>query len=261
VTQDRAADAKHQSDFQQAKDTYYGLLGLLPSATGQEIRQAYRELSKLYHPDTTKLPQAEATVKFHHLNEAYATLSNPQRRSLYDQKIGYSRFTVIQPPPDLHTASSSRAPVPSSAYLDPNDRPLSAGEVFALFILAITFVACLVLAIAIGFTDSDTKLQVLQVLPKHEAVEASSPQDDPQSSLQKTGLPTPPTPAKSVPPQLWVIRKSSTPPSKIQSVPKVTPDLEKPSAETKSVTVSKLQPAPATDTQKATSSSTSTILD
>jgi len=53
------------------------LLGLHPSASAIEIRRAYRELSKRYHPDTTDLPPAIAIVKFQQLNEAYAALSNP----------------------------------------------------------------------------------------------------------------------------------------------------------------------------------------
>ena len=60
--------------------SYYVLLGLPPSASALEIRRAYRELSKRYHPDTTELPTAIATAKFQQLNEAYATLSNPERR-------------------------------------------------------------------------------------------------------------------------------------------------------------------------------------
>ena len=85
-----------------SKPTYYTLLGLHPSASAIEIRRAYRELSKRYHPDTTDLPQGVATAKFQKLNEAYATLSNPQKRLTYDLEIGYSRFGVIQAPSDLN---------------------------------------------------------------------------------------------------------------------------------------------------------------
>ncbi len=136
---------------------YYALLGLHPSASPIEIRRAYRELSKRYHPDTTDLPTDTATQKFQQLNEAYATLSNPERRVAYDQKIGYSRLNVIQPPANLNTPVSKRQPTySSSAYLDPTDRPLSAGEIFALFILGLTFVGCILLAIAIGLTRGDS---------------------------------------------------------------------------------------------------------
>jgi hypothetical protein len=146
-----------------SKSSYYALLGLHPSASPLEIRRAYRELSKCYHPDTTDLPTATATTKFQQLNEAYATLSNPERRVLYDQKIGYSRLNVIQVPPNLNTpVTQSRPKYSSSAYLDPTDRPLSAGEIFALFILGLTFVGCLLLAIAIGLTRGESAFQVSQ---------------------------------------------------------------------------------------------------
>ncbi|MFP4124106.1 J domain-containing protein [Coleofasciculus sp.] len=141
--------------------TYYGILGVHPSASALDIRRAYRELSKRYHPDTTDLPKETAKTKFQQLNEAYATLSSPERRILYDQTIRYSRVNVIQPPPGLNRpVVRSRVDHSSSAYLDPTDRPLSAGELFALFILGITFVGCLVLAIVIGLTRGENAFQV-----------------------------------------------------------------------------------------------------
>ncbi|GFZ96944.1 J domain-containing protein [Okeania sp. KiyG1] len=58
---------------------YYSLLGLHPQASNQEIRRAYRELSKRYHPDTTDMPEALAKAKFQQINEAYATLVNSEK--------------------------------------------------------------------------------------------------------------------------------------------------------------------------------------
>ena len=132
------------------QQTYYDLLGVYPSASAIEIRRAYRELSKKYHPDTTTLTTAVATVKFQALNEAYATVSHPERRLTYDQTISYSRVFVAQPPPHFHPLAPRPDKYRSSAYLDPNDRPLSGGEIFALFMLITTFIGCLVLAISIG---------------------------------------------------------------------------------------------------------------
>lgn len=152
---------------QSSKPTYYSLLGLHPSASVIDIRRAYRELSKRYHPDTTDLPTAIATPKFQQINEAYATLSHPERRLSYDLKIGYSRFGVIQAPPDLNHPISRSHDWSKSAYLDPSDRPLSSGEIFALFMLVLTFVGCLLLAITIGLTRGDTAFQthLLQLTP------------------------------------------------------------------------------------------------
>jgi len=139
-----------------APKTHYDTLGVKPTASVQDIRRAYRDLSKLYHPDTTTLPAAVATEKFQRLNEAYATLSSPERRLAYDQKVGYSRLPVMQAPAHLNQPMGQRPSAYSrSAYLDPTDRPLSAGELFALFILGVTFVACLVLVVAIGVTQGE----------------------------------------------------------------------------------------------------------
>lgn len=150
----------------QHQTSYYTLLGLHPSASPIDIRRAYRELSKRYHPDTTELPTQAATSKFQQLNEAYATLSNPERRVAYDHKIGYSRLNVIQVPPDFNNPVNQHKPVySSSAYLDPTDRPLSSGEIFALFILGLTFVGCLILAIAIGLTRGESGFQLSEPTP------------------------------------------------------------------------------------------------
>lgn len=143
---------------EQPASNYYALLELHPAASAQQIRRAYRELSKLYHPDTTQLPPAIAVAKFQQLNEAYATLSSPERRFAYDLKIGYSRVSVIQPSLDLNRPASESRKYRSTAYLDPTDRPLSAGEIFALFILGLTFVGCLALVAVIGLTRGPAAL-------------------------------------------------------------------------------------------------------
>lgn len=138
--------------------TYYTVLGLSPSASVQDIRRAYREMSKRYHPDTTDLPSAIATEKFQQLNVAYATLSSPERRLVYDQKIGFSRIHLVQLSPPC-SGSGFKPSKTSSAYLDASDRSLSPGELFALFILGATFLACLLLAITIGLTRGEIVLQ------------------------------------------------------------------------------------------------------
>ncbi len=145
------------------ESSYYGLLGLHPAASGVEIRRSYRELSKRYHPDTTTLPPAIAKIKFQELNEAYATLSNPERRLAYDYKIGYSRVAVVQPLPNLYDPSSHQQQRSSSAYLDPTDRPLSPGEIFALFSILVTFAGCILLAIAVALTRPEAVIQPLPI--------------------------------------------------------------------------------------------------
>ncbi|PSN16239.1 molecular chaperone DnaJ [filamentous cyanobacterium CCT1] len=136
--------------------THYDQLGVKPTASPQQIRRAFRDLSKLYHPDTTELPAAEATEKFQQLNDAYAILSSPDRRWAYDQQVGYSRISVMQPlEPLRQTPSAAQRREPANMYLDPTDRPLSAGEIFALFILGLTFVACLALVVTVSLTRGE----------------------------------------------------------------------------------------------------------
>ena len=128
--------------------THYDLMGLHPSASNIAIRRTYRQLSKKYHPDTTELPPTVATAKFQRLNEAYAVLSSPEKRSLYDLKIGYSRLNVIQAPSWSEPESERYS---RTAYLDPTDRPLSSGEVFVLVLLGLTFVGCLLLVMVVAY--------------------------------------------------------------------------------------------------------------
>lgn len=189
MTQDRKLPNHRDYSTQRQKvisSSFYGLLGVHPAASIQDIRRAYRDLSKQYHPDTTALPPAIATAKFQQLNEAYATLSSPERRLAYDRKIGYSSIPVVQPGLSLRqTAARPRsAPSSSLAYLDATDRPLSPGEVFALFILGITFIGCLLLAIAIGFTSSEHIVQpaTLQA-PTSELATADAALTSPQQIL------------------------------------------------------------------------------
>lgn len=135
---------------------FYTLLGVSPWASPIEIRRAYRDLSKQYHPDTTELPAAIAKEKFQQLNHAYATLSNPQQRFTYDMKHGYSRFSVMQPPSDTaRPRDSLRYSGSCSAYLDPSDRPLSSGELFAVLLLGVTFLGCLLLVVLISISRGD----------------------------------------------------------------------------------------------------------
>ncbi|MGF1589351.1 MAG: J domain-containing protein [Pleurocapsa sp.] len=129
-------------------DTYYGLMGLHPSVSNLAIRRTYRQLSKKYHPDTTELPSNVATAKFQRLNEAYAVLSSPEQRSLYDLKIGYSRINVIQAP---NWSQANSQPYSRTAYLDPTDRPLSSGEIFVLVLLGLTFAGCLLLVLVVAY--------------------------------------------------------------------------------------------------------------
>ena len=65
------------------KRDYYEILGLNRGATDDEIKNAYRKLAAKYHPDVSNDPDANA--KMAEINEAYATLKNPEKRANYDE--------------------------------------------------------------------------------------------------------------------------------------------------------------------------------
>ena len=62
---------------------YYDRLGVSKDASQDEIKRAYRKMSKKYHPDINKEPGAEE--KYKEVQEGYETLSDDQKRAAYDQ--------------------------------------------------------------------------------------------------------------------------------------------------------------------------------
>ena len=62
---------------------HYEVLGISKTASPDEIKSAYRKLSKQYHPDVNK--DADAEEKFKQINEAYSVLSDSSKKAQYDQ--------------------------------------------------------------------------------------------------------------------------------------------------------------------------------
>lgn len=72
-----------------SKKDYYEVLGVSKDADEKEIKSAFRKLAKKYHPDVSTEP--DAAEKFKEAQEAYAVLSDPDKRSQYD-KYGHAAF-------------------------------------------------------------------------------------------------------------------------------------------------------------------------
>ena len=71
------------------KKDYYEVLGVKKDASDEEIKRSFRKLAKQYHPDVNKEPGA--AEKFKEIGEAYSVLSDPNKRSQYDQ-FGHAAF-------------------------------------------------------------------------------------------------------------------------------------------------------------------------
>jgi curved DNA-binding protein CbpA len=74
---------------------YYDLLGISITASGEEIKAAYKRLALLYHPD--KNPATEELFK--EINNAYQVLSHPELRARYDLRLQYQQENEATPPP------------------------------------------------------------------------------------------------------------------------------------------------------------------
>lgn len=88
---------------------YYQTLNLPEDASGKQIKEAYRRLAFQYHPDRNRAPESSARMKA--INEAYAVLSNPDKRKDYDavrRQFGttaYGRFRSTYTEHDIFRGS------------------------------------------------------------------------------------------------------------------------------------------------------------
>ena len=78
---------------------YYKTLGVARDATAEDLKKAFRKLARKYHPDVSK--ETDAQLRMQEVNEAYAVLSDPEKRAAYDQLgRGHQPGQEFRPPPD-----------------------------------------------------------------------------------------------------------------------------------------------------------------
>jgi molecular chaperone DnaJ len=87
---------------------YYEILEVPKNASGDDLKSAFRRLARQYHPDVNK--EADAEERFKELNEAYAVLSDPERRAAYD-RFGHAGVRGPSGTPDFNVDFSDFADI------------------------------------------------------------------------------------------------------------------------------------------------------
>ncbi|KAL6212791.1 hypothetical protein ACLB2K_018008 [Fragaria x ananassa] len=86
----------------------YDVLGIHTGATCQEIKTAYRRLARTVHPDVTAANGQSSSDEFMKVHEAYATLSNPQKRAEYDRRMLFRRPVPMSSSFSMSSSSGRR---------------------------------------------------------------------------------------------------------------------------------------------------------
>jgi molecular chaperone DnaJ len=87
-----------------AQRDYYEVLNVPRDASAEDLKSAFRQLARTYHPDVSQEPNAEE--RFKEINEAYAVLSDPEKRAAYD-RYGHAGLNGMGGMPDFTTIDFS----------------------------------------------------------------------------------------------------------------------------------------------------------
>jgi len=99
---------------------YYEILGVERDATADDVKKAFRKAARRYHPDVSRERDAEARMK--EINEAYAVLSDPEKRAAYDQLgQGWQGGQEFRPPPGWNSGFEFSGGWPGGGAADFSD--------------------------------------------------------------------------------------------------------------------------------------------
>ncbi len=96
---------------------YYQTLGVAKNASAEDIKKAYRKLVRKYHPDVSKVKDADKKTK--DINEAYGVLSDPEKRAAYDALGSGARAgQPFEPPPEWGARYDTGTGSPDDFFAD-----------------------------------------------------------------------------------------------------------------------------------------------
>lgn len=153
---------------------YYALLGIPKFiATPDEIRRAYLEQVRFFHPDTGHVPPEIAHEKTLLLNQAYDTLKDPTKKRQYDLKLldalGFSgkKESAQQgsPPKTERPSSETNTTPPHSKAQEKQEKKSAPKKYTGVKITAALFVAFLLVGFLYAFSNSDSKSDVSPSVP------------------------------------------------------------------------------------------------
>lgn len=121
---------------------YYKRLGVKPDASYEEIRSAYRQLSKKYHPDMHGGTHTHAEAVFKEIQEAYQTLSDNDKRSFYDYQLDLYNNppqAIYRAPEEPTYQYSPRSQAPYATNRRPYRQPVAKVNIFKSLTVWIVF--------------------------------------------------------------------------------------------------------------------------
>jgi len=145
--------------------TYYQILGISSDAEDIVIRAAYRVLAQKYHPDKWRGDPLEANHRMRQLNEAYETLSDAARRSVYDSGLRTHWSSGTEDRTGASDAESERHMRPEVKQAM-SQRKVTEGGVWSLLVVLTLGLSSYLIALGIGSTIDSKSIEKNTVGPE-----------------------------------------------------------------------------------------------